>query len=96
MNNEDRIQKEIRRRAFHRRDFLAQQTANAQYTQHTIDALQQVTGLPRRELETIAGEVTASFSADNDDFFSIKAQLIYAGSVFIPALTIIWLVIHWI
>jgi len=96
MTTGDRIQREIRKRAFDRRDLLDQQTADAQQTQYTLDALAQVTGLSRLELERIAGEVTASFAADHENFFSIKHQLILTGSAFIPVLAITWLVAIWI
>ena len=96
MNTDDRIQREIRKRAFDRMDSLARQTASAQHTQDTIDALEQVTGLARSELESIAGEVTASFTADKDDFFSVRDQLIISVSTFIPLLITIWLMVLWI
>jgi hypothetical protein len=96
MNLDDRKQREIRKRAFKRRDSLEQQTASARYTQNTIDALEQVTGLSRLELESIAGEVSASFAADYDDFFSIKDQLIISGLTFIPALIVIRLMMMWL
>ena len=96
MNIDDRIQREIRKRAFDRRDSLQQQSASAQCTQHTIAALEQVTGLSRLELESIAGEVSASFAADYDNFFSFKDQLIISGSTFITALIVIWLMMMWL
>jgi len=96
MNLADRIQREIRRRAFDRMDLLQRQSARAQLTQHTIDALEQVTGLPRLELETIAGQVNGFFNAESDGFFSIKDQLIISAAVFIPVLIFIWLTIRWI
>ena len=96
MNTGDRIQREIRKRAFDRMDSFARQTASAQHTQDTIDALEQVTGLARSELESIAGEVTASFTADKDDFFSVRDQLIISVSTFIPLLITIWLMVLWI
>jgi hypothetical protein len=97
MDIDDRIQREIRKRAFDRKDSLEQQTASAQCTQNTIAALEQVTGLSRLELESIAGEVSTSFAADYDDFFSIKDQLIISGLTFIPALIImIWLMMGWV
>jgi hypothetical protein len=97
MNIDDRIQREIRIRAFNQRDSLEQQTASAQFTQNTITALEQVTALSRLELESIAAEVSASFAADYDDFFSIKDQLIISGLTLIPVLIImIWLMMGWV
>ena len=96
MKRNDRIQREIRRRAFDRMDFLARQKANALNTRHTIDALQQVTGLARPELESIAGEVSTQFAADGDNFFSIKDQLFVSGAVSVPVLVLILLMVRWI
>jgi len=96
MRTGDRIQREIRKRAFDRRDSFARQAECAQHTQDTIYALEQVTGLSRSELEHIAGEVITSFTADEDDFFSVRDQLIISGSAFIPLLIVIWLMVVWI
>jgi AraC-like DNA-binding protein len=96
MNTGDRIRREIRNRAFRQRDFLEQQAAEAQCTRYTLDALAQVTGLSRSELERIAAEVTASFAGDHDGFFSVKHQLILLGSVFVPALAAAWSLLLWI
>ena len=96
MNIDDQIQREIRKRAFKRMDILERQTASAECTQYTIDALEHVTGLSRLELESIAREVSASFAADNDGFFSIKDQLIISGSTLLPVLIIIWLILLWV
>jgi hypothetical protein len=70
------IQKQIRKRAFERADILRQERQDAQKTQHTLDALQEVTGLHRPELESIADEVRLSVQMTSDDFFSIKNQLL--------------------
>jgi hypothetical protein len=96
MRRGDRIQRQIRRRAFERMDFLASQKADALHTRHTIDALEQVTGLARPELESIAGQVAALFAADGDNFFSIKDQLIASAAVCIPVLILILLMARWI
>ena len=96
MKRDDRIQREIRRRAFDRMDLLARQKADALHTRHTIHALEQVTGLARPELESIAGEVSAQFAADGDNFFSIRDQLIVSGAVSVPVLILILLMVRWI
>jgi hypothetical protein len=70
------IQKQIRKRAFERADILRQERQNALKTRHTLDALQEVTGLHRPELECIADEVTRSVQMANDGFFSIKNQIL--------------------
>jgi hypothetical protein len=73
---EAKIQKQIRRRAFKRADILRQERQYAQKTQHTLDALQEVTGLHRLELESIADEVRLSIQVTGDDFFCIKNQIL--------------------
>ena len=73
---EAKIQKQIRKRAFKRADILQQERQHIQKTQHTLDALQEVTGLHRPELESIADEVRLSVQMTGDDFFSIKNQLL--------------------
>ena len=70
------IQKEIRRRAFERADILRQEKQNRQKTEYTLDALQEVTGLPRIQLESIADEVKRCRQMMHDDFFSIKNQIL--------------------
>ena len=78
---EAKIHKEIRRRAFEQSDRLQQKTQKWQGIQHTLDALQQVTGLPRHELEIIANEASLSFHASREEFFSIKKQILIASSI---------------
>jgi hypothetical protein len=84
---EEKIQKQIRKRAFERADMLQQERQDAQKTQHTLDALQEVTGLRRPDLESIADEVKLSRQIRHDDFFSIKNQILMAfglaGLIFI-------------
>ena len=70
-----KIQKEIRRRAFERADRLRQERRHLAETQHTLAALQEVTGLQRPELESIAEAVKRSLRGPRDDFFSLKMQL---------------------
>jgi hypothetical protein len=73
---EAKIQKQIRKRAFRRADILRQERQDEQKIQHTLDALQEVTGLHRPELESIANEVRRSVQMTRDDFFSIKNQIL--------------------
>jgi hypothetical protein len=92
-NTKDSIQQEIRRRAFERFDYLQEKEINLQSSKHTLDALQDVTGMPRMELETIAEEVRNSFQTYQENFFSFKNQMIWVfGSLgFFVFLT--WLII---
>ncbi len=72
---EAKIQKEIRRRAFERADLLRHKRQHLAQTQHTLAALQEVTGLQQPELESIAEAVKRSLRGTHDDFFSIKMQI---------------------
>jgi hypothetical protein len=80
MNVEDKILKEIRRRAFVLCDQRSREAENCQDIQHTIDALQELTGLPRLELETIAAGVRALYEQEETDFFSVKNQFLMVFS----------------
>jgi hypothetical protein len=72
---EAKIQKKIRRRAFERADLMRLEKQHLAKTQHTLNALQEVTGLHRHELESIATAVKRSLQETRDDFFSIKMQM---------------------
>ncbi|MDH3883338.1 MAG: hypothetical protein OET63_03925 [Desulfobacterales bacterium] len=76
------IKKKIRRRAFEQSDRLQQERQNLQGVKHTLDALHEVTGLPRPELKAIAKEAMLSFEVSTEKFFSIKNQILIASSVF--------------
>ena len=76
-----KIQKEIRRRAFEQADILRQEERHLQKTQHTLDALHEVTGLPRPQLDSIADEVKRSLHVTKEGFFSIKTQILMTLSV---------------
>ena len=87
---EAKIQKEIRRRAFERADIWRQDKRNLQRTKHTLDALHEVTGLPRPQLESIADEIKLSLQVTNENFFSIKNQILMALSIFGFILVLTW------
>ena len=74
---EAKIQKKIRKRTLERAHFLRQEKQNRQRTKYTLDALQEVTGLPRPHLDSIADEVRLSRQMTRDDFFSIKDQILW-------------------
>jgi len=95
-NTKESIQKEIRRRAFERFDYLQEEKVNLQNFRYTLDALQEVTGLPRVELETIAEEVRCSFEAYEEKFFSVKNQMVMVFGSFGILIILLWLVIIWI
>ena len=70
------ILKEIRRRAFESADRLRQEKQNQQKMEYTLDALQEVTGLPRPHLDSIADAAKRSRQMIHDDFFSVKNQIL--------------------
>ena len=76
-----RIQQEIRRRAFERADILQRHRQHLKKTQYTLDALEEVTGLQRLELESIADDVWRDLQEANAGFFSIKNQMLMASGV---------------
>ena len=80
MNIEEKMLKEIRRRAFVRYDQRCREEEYLEGARHTLDALQELTGLPRRELETIAASVRTYYEPDERDFFSVKNQFLVASS----------------
>jgi hypothetical protein len=71
-----KLQRQIRKRAFARRDRLQREKQRRQDTQHTIDALHEVTELPRLELEAIAQDARLSCAGLDENFFSIKNQIL--------------------
>ena len=95
-NTKESIQQEIRRRAFERFDHLQEKKVTLQNSRHTLDALQEVTGLPRVELETIAEEVRSCFEVYDDKFFSAKNQTLMVFGPFGILIMLIWLVVIWI
>lgn len=95
-NRENKILKEIRRRAFARSDVLLMEHHRAQAIDNTLDALEEVTGLARIELETIAGEVRYALEPCARDFFSIKNQITLVGGSFGILIVLIGLLIGWI
>ena len=79
---EAKIQKEIRRRAFQRADEVHWERQLNVKTQHTLAALQEVTGLQRPELESIADAVKLSLQGPGDIFFTIKHQILISVGIF--------------
>ncbi len=79
---EERIQEEIVRRTLERSHFLQQEKEKLLHTQDILDALQEITDLPREELEDIAKEVRSSHVREDEGFFSIGNQIILA-SIFV-------------
>ena len=85
---EDRIQKEIRRRAFERAQIRLN---DDQRTQFTLAALEEVTGLSREELEAIADDVRRQYAGDRDKFLNIRSQWLILLAVLASLVLIVWL-----
>ncbi len=79
---EAKIQREIRRRAFERADELRHKRQYLARTQYTLDALEEVTGLHRPELKSIADAVKLSLRGTQDEFFSLKRQILITFGIF--------------
>ena len=88
---EAKIQKEIRKRALEHAHILRQEKQNLQKIEYTLDALQEVTGLPRSDLESIADDVVHSCQMTRDNFFSIKNQILMTLAVSSLILILSWL-----
>lgn len=69
--NEGDVQREIIRRALSEE----KKKLAAADTRDTLDMLENMTDLPRAELDEIAREVHASSAAAGDSFFSVKMQV---------------------
>ncbi len=91
---EPKLQKEIRRRAFTRRDRLQQEKQRQLDIEHTLDALQEVTALSRSELKAIARDARLSFACYDENFFSIKNQILVACGILGFVIILGWLLIN--
>jgi hypothetical protein len=93
---EQKIQKEIRRRVFEYADLNEQKENILLQTRYTLDALEEITGLPRSMIEMIAKEVRESFGQDKRKFFLIRNQIflvfLFVLILFLLAGLVVWLV----
>jgi hypothetical protein len=87
----ERIKEEIRRRAFAQSDRLQHERQILQGVKHTLDALHEVTGLPRPQLKAIVNEAMLSSVAPTERFFSIKNQILIVSSAFSCVVLVAWL-----
>jgi hypothetical protein len=78
---ENNVNEEIIRRAIKRSDFKTEEKEKLLKRQDIIEALENVTDLPRLELEQIAREVRESYVNGEDRFFSIKHQSLIGSIV---------------
>jgi hypothetical protein len=96
MNNEEDILKEIRRQALIHADQRCREAQNRLNLRYTLDALQEVTNLPRRELEAIAADVRAFYEPEDKDFFSVKSQFMMVSSGLALISLFLWVTIQFI
>jgi len=92
MVREEKVLEEIRRQAVIRADHRYREEELARETRYTLDALQELTGLPRQELETIAASVKACNHQEKSEFFSIKNQLLMVSSTLALVGFAVWII----
>lgn len=80
LNRNDKILKMIRTQAVMRAELHRREESSRQDLRLTLEALQELTGLPRPELEAIAANVTAAYEPQERDFFSVKNQFLMVFS----------------
>jgi len=90
MNKNEKILEEIRRQAFIRADEHRRNEKNRQDTRYTLDVLEQFTGLPRQELETIAANVRVNHEPEAIEFFSVKNQLRVVSAGLVLSCLFVW------
>lgn len=88
-DTENHINEEIIRRAVERSGFREQERENQLNRQDIMDAIEDVTDLPRSELENIARDVRESYTHGRNDFFSITHQILLAALMGFLLLSII-------
>ena len=94
MNKEEKILNEIRRQALIRDDQRRRHAELTLETRDTLDALQELTGLPRQELEAIAADVKACTHQEAGEFFSVKKQLWMVSSGLALIGSFVWIFIR--
>ncbi len=78
-DREEKIQEDIVKRAIERSHFVQQEEERGLHAQDTLDALQEMTDLPRAELEMIAKEARNAYVHEGEGFFSIGNQILLAS-----------------
>ena len=89
-----KLQRQIRKRAFARRDRLRSEKQSRQDIRHTLDALQEVTELSRLELEAIVQDARLSCAYLDENFFSIKNQILVTSAIVGFVILFGWLLIN--
>ena len=92
---ESKIHREITRRIIKRAALVQKEKEALSDSQCTLEALQELTGLPAAEIEKIASEVRASFLLKKRDFFSIKNQILLAALFGASFIVLVFLIV-WI
>lgn len=92
MNKDEKILEEIRRQAFIRARQKDRQDEVRQRRRDTLDALQELTGLPRHELKAIAAAVGPNCEREEEGFFSTKNQFLMVAAGLGLSSTFIWTV----
>ena len=92
MVREEKVLEEIRRQAIIRADQRRREAELTRATRYTLDALQELTGLPRQELEAIAADVKACNHQAPGEFFSIKNQLLMVSSALALVGIAVWII----
>lgn len=77
---ENKIGEEILRRALKSSYAHQHEKEKLRYAQDMLEALQEITDLPREDLEKIANEVRSSYVDDVEGYLSIKYQIIFVGT----------------
>ena len=96
MNRQEKVLHEIRRQAIIRADQCRREEDLTQETSYTLDALQELTGLSRRELDAIAANVKVCYHPEEREFFSVKNQLWMVCSSLVLIGSLVWFLIRMI
>ena len=74
---DDRLLKKIRKEALCAAESERKRLELLQSTEYTLEALEEITGLPRPQLDRIAENTLISHEISQDRFFSLGQQLLW-------------------
>ena len=92
MNRDEKILEEIRRQVFIRARQKDREDEVRRDTRYNLDVLQELTGLPRHELQYIAATVSTTCDREEENFFSIKNQFLMVSAGLGLCCFFIWIV----
>ena len=92
---QEKIQQEIVKRTLEKSISQQHRRQEKLDTQDILDALEELTGLSRADLDKIAIEVKQSYAHAQDSFLSIKSQLIL-GSVLMLTFVCVPILAKWL